>query len=703
MDEGRRTGQTFPADGIHPRTVVATGGRGQTPTANQGTTYRLGYRADIEGLRAIAILLVVACHAKVRWLAGGFVGVDVFYVLSGYLITGLLVQEISTTGGLRFATFYGRRLRRLLPSLLLMLTIICVSAWVLLPPAELPTQIATAGSAALWLSNFRFAFSNLGYFDPSAETNLFLHTWSLGVEEQFYLVWPLLMVLAMGAWKGAKRLPDPARLKWLFGGIFLASFTLSWYWTHASPHLAFYMMPARAWQFALGALVFLLVGSPSLTPSHTIIHPVWLRRASWLGLAMILLAALLIDGNTPYPGTWALVPSFGAALVLAARGQTVHEGTGRVLALRPMQAIGRISYGWYLWHWPLLLLGATLLDTRHGWSRLLLVVLSLLIAAVSYRWFETPIRHSRRLLAKPRMAVAVAVALMILVASLTQQWHVVAQQRARHAEQSPFEAARKDVPVIYSMGCDEYYHSARVLICSFGEPHAAHTAVAFGDSIDLQWFPAFRQIFDKPGWRLLVITKSACPMVDKPYFLTEIGREYIECSQWRNDALKTITTLHPDAVILGSTFTYRFTKDQWISGTSSVLRKLAGSARRIYLMRSTPMLPFDGPSCLAPRSRIYEMLTGTSRCAGNADTEQWNLVYQWLRAAAAPFHNVQLIDMTDSVCPGGVCHAELNGRVVFRDKKHLTASFVQSLAPILDKALSTTRTQEPATGNATTR
>lgn len=164
--------------------------------------FRLGYRADVEGLRAIAILLVVAAHAKVAWFQGGFVGVDVFYILSGYLITGLLVQEITTTGQVKFANFYARRLRRLLPALLLMLAVTCVAAYFVMPPTELPKQASNAASAALWLSNFQFAFWNMDYFAPQAGTAMFLHTWSLSVEEQFYLIWPLLVMLALGAWGG---------------------------------------------------------------------------------------------------------------------------------------------------------------------------------------------------------------------------------------------------------------------------------------------------------------------------------------------------------------------------------------------------------------------------------------------------------------------------------------------------------------------
>jgi len=650
--------------------------------------YRLGYRGDVEGLRAIAILLVVACHAKVKWLAGGFVGVDVFYVLSGYLITGLLVQEIHSRRELRFANFYGRRMRRLMPAMLLMLLVVCIFGKLLLAADGQVQQALAATSAALWLSNFHFAFANMDYFAPGAETNLFLHTWSLGVEEQFYLIWPLLVVLAMGAWVGAKARPSTIRLKHVFGGVFVLTLALSLYWTWHAPRLAFYMMPSRAWQFALGALVFLVVGTPKYQTGTWRPGPVWSVIAGWSGLAMVLAAALLIDGSVPYPGYWALLPTLGTALVLAAgTGQAGWREASGWLRTRPMQALGRVSYSWYLWHWPILLLGTELIDARNGWNRLSLVLLSLLIAALSYRFFETPIRHNSKLLAKPRMAVFVGLAIMILAGSFALRWQNAARVRMKDPAQLRFVAAHFDAPVIYSMGCDDWYHSARVQICSFGDPHAKHTAVAIGDSVGLQWFPAYARVFDKPDWRLLVLTKSSCPMVDAPFFYSRISREYTVCGEWRQTALKEVAALNPDIVVLGSTFTYPFTRKQWIDGTRDVLRALEGHVREIYIMRATPVLPFDGPSCLAPRSWLYRTLSAQAKCTSASHATQFDDAWRWLRASIRPFPNAHLIDLNSEICPNDTCHAELDGNIVYRDDMHMTASFASSLAPAVGRAL----------------
>lgn len=650
--------------------------------------HRHGYRSDIEGLRAVAILLVVAAHAKVAHLAGGFIGVDVFFVLSGYLITGLLVSEIQATGKIAFAAFYARRLRRLLPALLLMVVCTGVLGAMLLAPGEQPAQATAAASAILWLSNFHFAFSNLGYFSAGAETNLFLHTWSLGVEEQFYLVWPVFLLLALGMWAGSGREYQPRKLKIAMLMAFGLSFIACVAWTPSAPQIAFYMMPTRAWQFALGALVFLYFGaatSPAGSADSGRLSRM-LHWSGWIGLVLIIGCAILIDGNVLYPGAWALLPAAGTALVLAA-GTRQMKGVSALLSLQPMQAIGRVSYAWYLWHWPILLLGATLVDMASVASRACLVVVSLLLAVLSWYLVETPIRHNPRWIARPSMAVFSALATMIFAGALAIRWHNSAMERLAQPEQMRYLLARSETPAIYRMGCDDWYHSADVRLCSFGPEDAAHTVVAMGDSVGLQWFPAMARVFDRPDWRLLVLTKSSCPMVDEPIFYPRIGREYTECAVWRKNALLEVAALAPDIVILGSSYTYDLTEDEWIEGSSRVLREISPAADHIYVLRSTPVLPFDGPSCLAPRSWLYEVLSDDNRCTAPAFSAHSDEIHRWLEVSTARFTNASVLDMTNFVCPHGQCRAERDGVLVYRDTRHLSVAFAKSLAGVLARRL----------------
>lgn len=385
--------------------------------------YRLGYRPEIEGLRAIAVLLVVAAHAGMPGLAGGFVGVDIFLVLSGYLITGLLLQEIHETGSVALTHFYAKRLLRLLPALLLMICTTGLLGWFLLPAIGQSFQAAAAASAALWLSNLHFALRDIDYFSPESDSNLFLHTWSLGVEEQFYLVWPVFLILALGLWRHAGQRPRLSLLSRKLWLVLFASFALGLYWFHTSPAFAFYMMPSRAWQFALGALVFMHFGAPAFqahTETPTGWHAPWLT--GWAGLSIILATAWHLSESTPYPGPWALLPSIGTALVLIPAGRASSTNVWYWLSLKPMQAIGRISYSWYLWHWPVLLLGATVVNIHNGWNRAALVLLSLGIATASWRYFEVPLRRQQELFIRPRLTVFVSLALMMLSGSLAMRW-----------------------------------------------------------------------------------------------------------------------------------------------------------------------------------------------------------------------------------------------------------------------------------------
>lgn len=522
--------------------------------------YRLGYRGDIEGLRAIAILLVVAAHARVSWLAGGFVGVDVFFVLSGYLITGVLLREIEKDGHLRFANFYARRFRRLLPALLV--TLVCTSlvAAVVLAPGEQGGQATAAATAALWLSNLHFAFAKLDYFSPGAGSNLFLHTWSLGVEEQFYLVWPALMIWVLGT-RGSEG-NRKQRLKITMFAIAIASLAGCLVLTRTAPQMAFYLMPLRAWQFAAGALVWLYfdyaksVNADSGVP--TAVEP-WI---GWVGLGLIVAAALCFDTNMAYPGWRALLPTAGAAALIVAGVRGAERGAPRMLSWRPLQAIGRVSYSWYLWHWPVLLLGGALIATDHALYRAALVALSFLLAVSSYKWIESPIRRQPRLLVRPAITVLSAVALMVVANVMCIAWFNATGAWQNQPNQQRYAKARVDAPIIYAMGCDDWYHSDRVRACVFGPADARHTAVLMGDSVGAQWFPAIAAIFNRPDWRLVVLTKSSCPMVDEPIFYPRIGREYTECATWRNRALQQVAAARPDVVILGSVQTADFTQTQ---------------------------------------------------------------------------------------------------------------------------------------------
>lgn len=637
------------------------------------------FRPDVEGLRAVAILLVVAAHARVPGLDGGFVGVDVFFVLSGFLITGLLVHELRSTHRVDLPAFYARRIRRLLPALVTMLAVTAAAAALLLAPLEQQPQVKSFGAAALWLSNFHFALSDLDYFGAAAESNLVLHTWSLGVEEQFYLLWPawLMFLLRAWTWQGGQLLVH--RLKGGLIATFLISLGLSIFLTYTSPRLAFYMMPARVWQFAAGALVYLYtVDSRFLSARAT-------QTAGWAGLALVVGSALLIDKQTPYPGFGAIAPTIGTALVLASYTGLPRVGAGRVLSSGVMQRLGRVSYSWYLWHWPVLVLGATLVPAESLMARVALAMLALGIAVVSHRLVEAPVRRSQWWGSRHGITFSAAGVSMLVLCFLVFAWANRLPEWGRSPEQDRFTAVRSDLPGIYAFGCDDWFHSAEVKQCVVGPEHAKNTAVIMGDSVALQWFPAVAKTFEKAGWRLVVLTKSACPMVDEPVFYARIGRRYTECEAWRAEAIRLVANMKPDVVLLGSANSYPLDDSQWREGSQRILDSISGAAGHVFVIRGTPVLPFDGPGCLSRETWRERYLSLPTVCVtARSDAPQ---IFDQLKRAAAGYGNVQLLDFNGLICPSGQCKAAQGDSIVFRDSQHVTASFIEGLTDRVEAAV----------------
>ena len=645
------------------------------------------FRPDIEGLRAVAILLVVGAHAGIPWLSGGFIGVDVFFVLSGYLITRLLTDELTYTGRIQFIRFYARRFRRLLPALVVMLVTCTLLSAQLSPAAQQETQADAAAAAALWGSNLLFAFARLDYFAAGSSENLFLHTWSLGVEEQFYLVWPLLLAVAYWVWQKSathSRLYPLTLSLWFVVGL---SFAACLFITSMEPRYAFYMMPMRAWQFAAGGLAGLYFAD---RVSNQIAVSPKLDLMGWIGLAGILATAAMLSDELRYPGAWALLPTLCTLAVLICGARTPEASVACLLSQPAMTVIGRLSYSWYLWHWPVLVFGSLIWPTPSPSQRVALVLGSLAFAWLSWRFIEIPIRQNGRILEPPRRAIIGALVVITCAVAMAFQWQAIAQNTLDQPAHQRIQRARMDIPALYRQQCDQWYYSDALAPCEFGNRRSPRVVVVLGDSIGLQWFPAIERVFDAVHWRIVVMTKSACPIVDLPIFYARIGREYTECEIWRDAALSRIATIAPEHVIIGSTQTYDFTPAQWQEGTRRILRQLSPSAGKIHVLRGTPVLPFNGPDCIAPRGTLWKLIANTD-CTAPAQDPPSLAVLHALEVAASGFNNTQIIDLTGAVCPGGTCAAEHDGRITYRDERHLTASFVSTLAPALASAIQSKR------------
>jgi len=652
------------------------------------TEHGPGFRPDLQGLRAVAIGLVICAHAGLAIAPGGFIGVDLFFVLSGYLITGLLRRELAQTGRIAFMPFYARRLRRLLPAMILMLVVSCAAALSLLSGVEARAQLASAPFAATWTSNLYFAFITLDYFDELASRDLFLHTWSLGVEEQFYLIWPavLLLLARVGKWRG---LSGRGAHRLMLAGLaaaFVSSLALSLYLTANLPQAAFYLMPSRIWQLSLGAIVCLVFDDRQAahearpaTPATTAA-----RLALAAGLILIIGCSAGLDADLAYPGFWALLPSAGAALVIVA-GHLQSKGDYGLLAHPLLVWLGDRSYSLYLWHWPIFVLGFSLGLQGQTVPTLGLIILALLAATLSYRLIELPFWKGRYSHAGSLRVLSLALALMTAVVLVLYQGSRQLPPAGSTADLS--NQWRSDAPIIYSMPCDAWYSHARVEPCVFGSDTAARTVVILGDSIAMQWFSIIPALFPEPRWRTIVLSKSSCAMVDEDYYYPPIGKIYRVCTDWRNAVFDELDRIRPDVIIVGSAASYRFSEQQWLEGSARVLARLAKAARTVLLIPGTPGLGFDGPGCLA-RQLAPDGRLERGPCLARHRLKNIAAVSRSLALAASRFPNVHLLDLNDLVCPDGVCSAVSDqGVVAFRDSNHLTDSFVRAQIPLIRERL----------------
>jgi peptidoglycan/LPS O-acetylase OafA/YrhL len=644
-----------------------------------------GFRPDVEGLRGLAILLVVLFHAGVSQLAGGFVGVDVFFVLSGYFITGLLLREATPSGDLGLSAFYGRRALRLLPPLVIVLIVTLAAVMFLYAPIDRAPVAATARSVALSSSNLEFASDAVNYF--SSGENPLLHTWSLAVEEQFYLVWPLLFLLfaAVGRRLTASRGDVTAWSSTLLPAIAVVgalSFALSLRITSTSQPWAFFGMPTRIWEFAIGgALAVAFQNRTDRMPGAG--GALALQIA---GLAAIVIGAISYDGVTPYPGVAALLPAFGAVALLAAGDRAADTGIGKALAAPSLRWLGRMSYAWYLWHWPLVGIGAVLdrdigLIGRLGWSAIALV-----LAYLTYIAIEQPVRQGKLLRIQPHRLSLTALTACGVSALLSHGAMVVARNEVRQPGQRVFADARRDR---MNHGCWVNTVDQPVGPCAFGDTRSSTTVVLLGDSHAEHWLGGLDRVGRERGWKVVAMVKGGCPVADLSGNSSRDARYHRECDRYREAMVQRIISMRPAAVILSSWDHYvpvkgganrwQVTPEAWRNGLRKTYARLSGAGIPTVAVRGTPRAWFDVPACLSRKaaklpfaqSCDYEREGSLSAVAREAQTD------------AARGLKIGFVDMNDQICSAEMCGVERNGAIVFTDDNHLTASFTRSLAPVL--------------------
>lgn len=711
-----------------------------------------GFRPDIEGLRAVAVTAVVLFHAGIPGVTGGFVGVDVFFIISGFLITGMLWREAGSSGTVSLRRFWGARARRLLPASATVGVVTMIASAFILSPLQVKNVAIDAITSALYVSNYWFIASGLNYFgkDELVSPSPFKHYWSLGVEEQFYLVWPVLIIVV--AWLirrvrrgGGERRSTPSARPYIavLAIVAVVSFAMCLVLTYVMPPAAYLSLPTRAWQLSIGGLVALTVENWRRLPS------LFATALGWVGLGMIVLACVWIDGGTDYPGTAALLPTFGTALVIGSGCAAAERGCGRLLGAAPMRAVGRISYSWYLWHWPVLVLVPAALGHPSNLPlRVASMAFSAGLAVLTLRYIENPLRFAERIRGSSRNSLAlggVATAAAIVVGVVA--WAATPTPVGPGPAAPPLVITAKPTPpgqpiAVYDAAVQSAFAQANSAVtaalemtsvpsnltppltgtagevkaivadgclrslpfdgsqpeCITGNRSSSTTVAVIGDSHAAMWNPAVQSAVDQRDWRKLLMAKASCPIVDLPLteHLNAMTEELQRCAQWRSGIMARLRAEPPQLVIVASVRGYSpegigvWDKpgfDPFNKGWIDGLGKLVKELRN----NGSQVLVL-GPEPKLPSvttNCLAAHLEDPTACA--ASWPAANNAGVEAESAVVAANGGQYANTVDLFCSGERCPAVVSNTMVFYDASHISRAYSLAMGPVIgaliDRAL----------------
>jgi peptidoglycan/LPS O-acetylase OafA/YrhL len=615
------------------------------------------------------VLLVVLGHLT-GWPRGGFVGVDVFFVISGYLITGLLVSERERTGRVSLRRFYLRRVRRLLPAGILVLAVSDAAAALLLVKARAHETVLDSFWALGFLANVHFAWLGTDYFSLTRAPSAVQHYWSLSVEEQFYLVWPCLLLAALAV-QGRRALLVVVSL------VVAASLAWSVVSTTSTPATAYFSSPARAWELGAGAL--LVLAGRRL--------PGWV---AWVGGAGLVASAVLITPTTAVPGYALLLPVLSTVAVLGAGGDRLG------LTLLPLRFVGQISYSLYLWHWPVIVLGGTLRGGATLLAKLGLLLLAGALSVASYYLVEQPFRAPKAHAARPRvlapaaaLAVVAALALAFVgTASPAAKARMPAPVSAEPGAPDPGNLAADirsslqqsswprglDAELV-DAGAPEWIHDKCLDVsaknearCVYGRSGGESVAL-LGDSVGVSWLPALRRAADRRGARIHVLTRRQCP--------NAIGVVSPSCAQHQQWAIATVQRIRPDVVVLSARYEGTATPQEWGAGMRQMIAAVTPYTKKVVVLAPPPDTA-NLQSCYTRSSQPRDCVRPV--------TDRW-LSYAAAEKAAAQAGSADFVDPRPWLCADGECPALVDDVPVMFDGRHLAAAFAARLTPQLETLL----------------
>lgn len=690
------------------------------------------HRSDIEGLRAIAVIAVLLFHFGVPGTDGGYVGVDVFFVISGFLITALLLREKEATGTISLRDFYARRIRRLLPVSFVVIAITAVAGIIWLSPARLDDFAQEIVAAALFFPNMLFASRGANYLQSQLQPSPLQHFWSLAVEEQFYAIWPVLIVLVTRG-----RTLVRQRVFLLVSAIVIASFVMSVTFTSTQPSWSYFGLHTRAWELGIGALLAVLW--PFLASRVGLVRP-WV---GWMGAALIVFSVLTFNAATVFPGYLALLPVMGTALIIASgragTASTLHPlSLHRILSLRPLQFIGARSYALYVWHWPpLIIVEASRGDSLTVSDRLWILAVVLIATEITHRYVENPVRRTQFLVERtqltlnigaflilagvlagaaaayiqPNQSTGVVVTTPTLATTTTVVSTATSTTVATPTGPQPISMTRDGAPtavieglsisvapdnldpptnkaetntnLTYDNDCHQFFKETIKKDCIFGDPTGEVTIALFGDSHAAQWFSPLNEIALANKWRLIALTQGGCTPIELSIFNVQNNGVYRHCTPWRENAVQYMKDEGVDFVVTGQYVRYRdadtggiVSSRQWRLGYTELIQTLRASSMEPILFGDTPDIPGVPPECIASNRR------NVSQCVATLNRSTLMDVMDALRKVARD-EKVSMIDPQRWLCHNNLCPVIVGNISVYRDDNHISDVMARWLQPLL--------------------
>ncbi|MFM8154462.1 MAG: acyltransferase family protein [Actinomycetes bacterium] len=679
-----------------------SGAQTDIETASGNYSHR---RLDIQGLRALAVIVVIAFHAGLP-VPGGFVGVDVFFVISGFVITALLHREWLETGRIRFGRFYKRRFLRLTPALAVLVSVTMFVSIFLLSPFGTQQNAAQTGTGAMLLfANFAIVFNSGGYFSPNAAENPLLNTWSLSVEEQFYLVFPIVLLLAW--WLGAriKRSMSVSVLIVLLGA--LVSFGLAvlaasgWSPKAGAALISFYSPVTRAWEFAAGALLLLLTRKLSRSRPH----PYVATGSAVAGVLLLIVSILVITQATPFPGLWTLLPVVAALLLLLA-GELAINPISRFLSSRPLTYVGDRSYSLYLWHWPFIVFSLILCPDNHL-AVLVAALASIPVALASFALVEQPLRQRRHIRGLKLWGLVAIVIVPPLVLSqllgfgARNLWNSDRVRSAVDARSASGQALHVECVADASIGGNNL---ADLEACTLNGSTSGAPIYIVGDSNSVIYSDALLEAAVDSGRPIILRAAALCPFIDIMR-ITEHGAAADQaCQDFYASTMNEIKDGKPGTVVIAESSGYWYESNLRIepgatgntlsdpnraqkieNGLTSTIKELLSDGNQVVLV--TPNYQFDHGVSLEQCTNIG--LTSGACPAPRAESEAMPGQVEAkssVKAVGAKL-GVEVIDVSDLQCPDSSCGPTSNGMPTYVDASHMSPSLLALAGPRFAKAL----------------